>query len=61
MLIKNSDEKMWLYCKRCNTGFRLGGHCKCDDGEGIVTEEQKDGSTMIIASDSDDLVYDNEK
>lgn len=58
MLIKNNNpESLWIHCSRCGASFHPGGSCKCGN---IKTETGKSGATMIVAEDSDEVVYDNE-
>jgi hypothetical protein len=58
MLIKTDDsDTLWITCETCGTAFHPGGRCKCGN---IVTVKQPNGATMIIADDSDAVVYDNE-
>lgn len=51
----SSPESLWIICKKCDTAFHPGGKCKCGN---IETRRDKDGRTLIIADDSDDVVYD---
>lgn len=58
MLIKTDNpQSLWIRCEECGTSFHPGGHCKCGN---IETHTDKNGATMIIADDSDKVVYDND-
>lgn len=58
MLVKTDNpDTLWIYCDECRTAFHPGGHCKCGN---IQTQRQKNGAVMIVADDSDKVVYDNE-
>lgn len=62
MLIKGGHEdKTYAVCGRCGKEVRLdknGGHCNCGN---IRVNPQRDGTSMVIADDSDQVIYDNDK
>jgi len=63
MLIKGGrEDKAYVVCAKCGRATRMdktGGHCGC--GNISVNHDRKDGTAMIIADDSDAVIYDNDK
>lgn len=61
MLIKDA-QKTWVVCETCKAAFdiRKGGRCKCDNVKAAPLKD-RDGAVMVVADDSDAVVYDNEK
>lgn len=59
-IISKDSERTWVVCGKCGGAFdaRKTSSCKCKN---IISQQQRDGSVMIIGDDSDEVHYDNSR